>query len=153
MGLRQRILEEQAVVLFPSLVGEAIAAHARAERVVRGTLYVVTDSPAWAQQLHLLRRSLVERVNRGLGAEVVREVRLRAGTLPPPPPPVQADPPPPVAASPVHPEAVEGALAAIGDEALRSAFRRAVQAQAERAGGPVPRAGGAEDGMENPGVS
>ncbi|MCA1823394.1 MAG: DUF721 domain-containing protein [Mycobacteriales bacterium] len=61
---------------WPELVGEDIAGHCEPERLVDGELTLVAESTAWATQLRLLARPLVERINAGLGGSVVRRVNV-----------------------------------------------------------------------------
>lgn len=50
--------------------------------MMRGrTLYVTVESPVWAQELALIGPDLVRRINQGVGAEVLREIRFRTGQI------------------------------------------------------------------------
>jgi predicted nucleic acid-binding Zn ribbon protein len=62
---------------WPTLVGPRIAQHSRAVAFRDGTLHVEVEGSAWMQELGYLRRELARRINQTLGAEMVREVRLR----------------------------------------------------------------------------
>jgi len=89
--------------------GTTIAAHARAERLRGAILYVRCDSSAWSQHLHMLKATLLERLNRTAGGEDIRELRFNVGPLdevagwdepkpkPPEPPPAPHELPPEVA--------------------------------------------------------
>jgi predicted nucleic acid-binding Zn ribbon protein len=76
----------QAVDLWPETVGERIAAHARASAFRDGTLIVEVDSTAWMNELTYLERRIKTQLNRRIGDDVVRAIRLRpaAGTAPQP---------------------------------------------------------------------
>ena len=66
---------------WPSLVGEAVAAHARPQSLHHGILVVVVDDPVWVTQLRWLEADLLARLADAVGAGVVTEVRIR--TSPP----------------------------------------------------------------------
>jgi predicted nucleic acid-binding Zn ribbon protein len=67
---------------WDSLVGADLASHCRPQSLLDGELVLVAESTAWATQVRLLSRSLVERLNRELGAGVVRRVRVQGPTTP-----------------------------------------------------------------------
>jgi hypothetical protein len=131
LGLAQRLRELAARERFAEVAGAALARHVRAERVHRGTLYLVADSGPWAHQVHLLRRSLLERLARAVGGEAVREIRVRVGDVPAEPgapdPPARADPAPAV-----DPARLRALVEAIGQPELRQAVWQAVLAAARR---------------------
>ena len=62
-------------------VGDAVAAHCRPVSLVRATLLVEVDDPAWATQVRYLGATIVERLAAHAGAAVVTgiEVRVRRG--------------------------------------------------------------------------
>jgi hypothetical protein len=86
LGISRRTREAQALWLWPQVVGEHLARETHALKLTGGTLLVTASSPALAHQLHLERGMLIERLNEGIGAPAVREIRFRqsgASTLPP----------------------------------------------------------------------
>ena len=84
LGLEHELQGWQAVEEWPRLVGPRVARHTRALAFHGGTLRVEVEGSAWMQELGFLKRDLMARINRHLGAELVREVRFvipRGGTL------------------------------------------------------------------------
>jgi predicted nucleic acid-binding Zn ribbon protein len=69
-----RLLEEWATV-----VGADVAARSTPVGLRAGVLSIRADGAAWATELTLLSRSIVEKVDSYLGGGVVREVRVSAG--------------------------------------------------------------------------
>lgn len=69
-----RLREEWA-----SVVGEHVAARSSPVGLKAGVLSIRADGAAWATELTLLARSIVEKVDSHLGGGVVREVRVSAG--------------------------------------------------------------------------
>jgi len=67
---------------WEALVGPDVAAHCRPERLDEGTLVLVAESTAWATQLRLLSRSIVERLAREVGPNLVRQVRVKGPATP-----------------------------------------------------------------------
>lgn len=66
----------EAVGIWPEVVGERIAAHARATAFREGVMMVEVDTPSWMNELAYLRRRIVSDMNERLGKTVVTEIRL-----------------------------------------------------------------------------
>jgi predicted nucleic acid-binding Zn ribbon protein len=67
---------------WPQIVGTDLAAHCRPERLENGELICVAESTAWATQIRLLSRQLLERLAADLGPDVVRRIRVHGPTAP-----------------------------------------------------------------------
>jgi predicted nucleic acid-binding Zn ribbon protein len=79
LDLGPRFREQLAVVAWPQVVGRLAGAHARAEAVRDGVLLVATDTPAWAQELHMQRKELLARLAAQVGEGLIREIHFRSG--------------------------------------------------------------------------
>ncbi|HEY2745877.1 MAG TPA: DUF721 domain-containing protein [Polyangia bacterium] len=71
----------RAMRAFAVAAGPRIGEHVRAERLRGSILYLRCDSSAWAQHLHMLKASLLERLARTPGGEHVAELRANVGPL------------------------------------------------------------------------
>ena len=123
-----------------AIVGPGIAAHAEPTSLREGTLRVRADSPAWATELGYLGGEIKARVNRAVGSELVREVRVWIGPRRKPAG-SRAEPAEPVV-EPVGKQPVDDP---------EEAFERARRAWSKRTGrgrsGPHP---GASENQEKP---
>ena len=84
LGLEQQLLGWRAVSEWEQLVGPRVAQHTRAVAFRDGTLQVEVEGSAWMQELGFLKRDLVQKINRHLGASFVQDVRFivpRGGNL------------------------------------------------------------------------
>ncbi len=82
-GLQGRLMEFRIVSRWEKTVGPAIARHAE-PRVLRGKkLYLSVDSPAWMQQLSLMKPELIEKLNSDLGKGVIQDIALNMGEIAP----------------------------------------------------------------------
>jgi len=79
LDLRTRFREHLAVLAWPDIVGRVVAAHTLPETVRDGVLIVATDTAAWAQELQMRQRELLELVSRRIGPAVIREIHFRPG--------------------------------------------------------------------------
>ena len=74
----------RAVAEWPALAGERIAKRTRAVGYRGGVMMIEVEGSAWMHELGFLKRELVRRANRLVGANVVRDVRfvpVRGGSL------------------------------------------------------------------------
>jgi predicted nucleic acid-binding Zn ribbon protein len=63
---------------WPSIVGKAMAGHARPVRCTAGCLELAADGKPWQQQLENMQRELCTRINQAWGGNLVREVKFVA---------------------------------------------------------------------------
>ena len=67
---------------WEQIVGAEIAAHCRPERLEDATLTCVAESTAWATQIRLLSRTILERLSSEVGPGVVRRIQVHGPTAP-----------------------------------------------------------------------
>jgi predicted nucleic acid-binding Zn ribbon protein len=67
---------------WDQIVGAEIAAHCRPVRLSDGELTCVAESTAWATQIRLLNRAMLERIAAALGPGVVRSLRVQGPSAP-----------------------------------------------------------------------
>ena len=80
-GLGSRLSEYRVFGQWEQSVGPAIARHAQPQALRGKKLTLIVDSPAWMQQLSLLKPEIMEKVNRTLGKEAITEITLRLGEV------------------------------------------------------------------------
>ncbi len=80
-GLGSRLDEYRVFGQWEKSVGPVIARHAQPLTVRGKKLMLVVDSPAWMQQLSLLKPQIVEKVNTALGKETIKDITLRLGEV------------------------------------------------------------------------
>lgn len=106
----------QLIAEWPLVVGPAIAAASRPQRLFQGTLSIAA-SGGMALELQHLSDGLLERINGHLGRRAVTRLRFVQEPLPPPP---AALPP----TAPTAPEAAARAVAGLPPGDLRDALQR-----------------------------
>jgi predicted nucleic acid-binding Zn ribbon protein len=60
---------------WPTVVGEAVAAHVRPRRLHEGELLVEVDAPVWATQMRYLQEDLLRQLGRKVRPGVVKSIR------------------------------------------------------------------------------
>jgi predicted nucleic acid-binding Zn ribbon protein len=76
-GLERGIREQDLFQRWEEIVGPAIARQATPNRLRNGLLWLHVVDSAWRQELSLMRRELVAKINAALGEELVKDIRLR----------------------------------------------------------------------------
>lgn len=77
--LEKRLREGKIWQVWDSAVGKQIAVQARPVNFRDGVLTVMVSNAPWMQQLNFMKKGIIEKLNRALGEEMVREIYLRAG--------------------------------------------------------------------------
>ena len=67
---------------WEQIVGADIAAHCRPERLEGDTLTCVAESTAWATQIRMLSRTILDRLAVEVGKDVVRRLHVHGPTAP-----------------------------------------------------------------------
>lgn len=77
-GLTAACSRHNVVNLWPSIVSEAVARHARAERLTASTLHIAVDSSVWMNELAAIKPLLLEKINACIetGAAPVMDIRF-----------------------------------------------------------------------------
>ena len=66
------------LALWERVVDERVRKHSKAVKIRNRVLYVSTSSPAWAQELSMLKKDIVEKFNIVAGEEAISDIRFRA---------------------------------------------------------------------------
>jgi len=125
-GLGGRLSEYRVFGQWEKAVGPAIARHAQPQALRGKKLTLIVDSPAWMQQLSLLKPEIVEKVNRTLGKETIKDITLRLGEVESRDRPAEEPPVRKVLDSEER-EKIEDYTRAIGDADTREAVRRVIE--------------------------
>ena len=75
-GIESALKQESAVFLWKEVVGRKVSKAAKAEKVDKGTLIVKTDSSVWRQELQMQKEQLIEKINKKIGSEAIKEIRF-----------------------------------------------------------------------------
>lgn len=125
-GLEGRLSEYRILGQWEKAVGAVIARHARPQTVRGRKLTLVVDSPAWMQQLSLLKPEIIGKINRGLGREAIQGITLKLGEVASSPASTEATP---IRAGLDREERamIETCLQEIHDPDIREAMRRVIE--------------------------
>ncbi len=79
LGLAEKLKQQRVLSLWEEIVGEDIAAVTQAEgfRGEQGELTVSAQNPTWSHWLGLQRETIRQKLNREVGGDVVKTIRLK----------------------------------------------------------------------------
>jgi len=126
-GMQSRLHEYRIFARWDQSVGPAIARHAQPKLLRGGKLSLIVDSPAWMQQLTLMKPDLVERLNKDLGGNMVKDISFRLGDVEEARAQPSDDILPPAALSEEDRVRIEQHVRSIDDENTREALRRLLE--------------------------
>jgi hypothetical protein len=125
-GFQGRLHEYHIFGQWERSVGAMIARHAQPQSVRGSKLSLIVDSPAWMQQLTLLKPEIIEKLNTSLGRTAIKDITLKLGEIPVDHERMPEEP----AAIPLDPDeraTIEQYVAKIADVATRDAIRRVIE--------------------------
>lgn len=91
LDMNTRVKEQMCILAWDAVVGKRIASAAQPEFIRDGRLFVVTKSSVWANELTFHKQDIMEKLNREVGANAVKEIIFRTGRLAPKDPDKSAD--------------------------------------------------------------
>ena len=121
-GLAERMREAEIWRIWPDVVGATIACRAQPVRIINGTLTVAVSSAPWMQELRFMTAMMKEKMNLRLGAEVVRDIVLKAGRVNLPTTDVPDEANKPRTLTPRQKAMIEAQSTSISDPETRQAF-------------------------------
>lgn len=128
-GWTSRLREYRVVGKWERIVGDVIALHSRPAALRGKKLTVAVDSPAWMQQLTLLKPELLEKLNRHLGEGAVASIVLKIGEVSAPARPPDKQPLSGMSGSLTQGERarIEDYIKDLADPAVREALRHVME--------------------------
>jgi predicted nucleic acid-binding Zn ribbon protein len=107
-------------------VGPQIASRTEPDTFRRGTLIVKASSAAWQNELVFLREEIITKVNKALGGDMVKELKIVTGRVHAP---VKVEPPPWEKAAPHRDDiaAAKDISSAIADDDVRKTVERVIE--------------------------
>tara|TARA_B100000242_G_C42884474_1_gene410398 strand:- start:341 stop:616 length:276 start_codon:yes stop_codon:yes gene_type:complete len=75
-SFKNAILQENAISIWPNVVGKNISKISKATSVDKGVLFVKVESATWKQELHMQKNEIINKINEKIGSKTIKEIRL-----------------------------------------------------------------------------
>ena len=75
-GLENGVNQQKAVIIWPKIVGTKIAENTTAELVDFNVLTIKVKNSTWRNELHLKKDTILEKLNKELGPNTIKELRF-----------------------------------------------------------------------------
>jgi len=62
---------------WQEIVGKEIGSKTKPQKIFKGVLYILVTSPTWANELNMMSRLLIEKINRYIGKPAIKDLRFR----------------------------------------------------------------------------
>lgn len=77
IGYQETVCEKAVCAAWNRIVGEVVSANAVPFRLYEGRLIVLTSDATWKRQLEMMSPEILYKINRVLGADIVRFIEYR----------------------------------------------------------------------------
>ncbi|QJW46282.1 DUF721 domain-containing protein [bacterium BFN5] len=81
LGIIKKYNIEWALLNWPKIVGEEIAAHAAPTSVQRGIMVVAVNNSVWCHHLSTMKEEMIHKLNTFIGEKQIIDIRFQAGYL------------------------------------------------------------------------
>ena len=75
-GIEKAIKQQEAVFVWPKVVGKKINEVTEAEGVKKGVLMIKTNSSTWRQELQMQKNEIISKINKKIGKQTIKEIRF-----------------------------------------------------------------------------
>lgn len=75
-GIDNAIAQNNALNIWNDVVGKSVAKNTTPERVEHGVVIVKVSSPTWRQELYFQKKEIINKINKAIGKNVIRDIRF-----------------------------------------------------------------------------
>lgn len=76
LGLGKKLRQYDAVRIWQEVVGDQIARVAIPTKIINGILIVKVEKSTWRNELSLLKREIIAKINGALKEEIVKDIKF-----------------------------------------------------------------------------
>ncbi len=76
LGLEQSIKRHKALLLWPEIVGPAIADITKPQRVSNKILFVQVNNMTWRNELIYYKDEMIQKINTKMGEHIIEEIKF-----------------------------------------------------------------------------
>ena len=75
-GLDKKLRDQEILTIWPTVVGEEIAARTEAVKIDNGVLHVAVEHSVWLQELHFMEKEILEKLKERAPRTNCRKIRF-----------------------------------------------------------------------------
>ncbi|MCH7762224.1 MAG: DUF721 domain-containing protein [Candidatus Marinimicrobia bacterium] len=75
-GLAKGVAQNTAILLWPEIVGKAVAENTQAESVEHGVLTIKTSTSTWRQELQFQKSEILSKINDRIGNNTIKDIKF-----------------------------------------------------------------------------
>jgi predicted nucleic acid-binding Zn ribbon protein len=75
-GLDKKLRDQEILTIWPTVVGEEIAARTTAAKIENGVLYVHVEHSVWLQELHFMEKEILKKLKERAPQIYCRRIRF-----------------------------------------------------------------------------
>jgi predicted nucleic acid-binding Zn ribbon protein len=74
LGIRKGVEAHKSFIFWDKAVGKTIAKHSKPFSIKKGTLFVRVESSVWSNELSLLKKKIINKLNKMIGDESIKDI-------------------------------------------------------------------------------
>ena len=75
-GIDNAVSQNKALNIWNDVVGKNVAKNTEPDRVEHGVIIVKVSSPTWRQELYFQKNEIIQKINKTIGKNVIRDIRF-----------------------------------------------------------------------------
>ena len=74
LGIRGGVEAHKSFIFWDKAVGKTVAKHSKPFSVKKGTLFVKVENSVWSNELSLLKKKIINKLNKMIGNESIKDI-------------------------------------------------------------------------------
>ncbi len=76
-GVKKNIEANKTHLIWADVVGEKISKNVETREVKKGVLYLVAKTPVWRNEINLIKKKIIDKLNKKLKKNIIRDLRIK----------------------------------------------------------------------------
>tara|TARA_Y100001936_G_scaffold229575_1_gene251885 strand:- start:510 stop:785 length:276 start_codon:yes stop_codon:yes gene_type:complete len=76
-GVQKNIEENTTHLIWADVVGQRISKNVETKKIKKGVLYLVAKTPVWRNEINLIKKKIIDKLNKKLKKEIIRDLRIK----------------------------------------------------------------------------
>jgi len=73
-GLEKGVTQQQAIIIWNDIVGDAVGKNTEPESVEHGIITVKVSNPTWRQELQFKKKEIIGKLNKELEQNIIKDI-------------------------------------------------------------------------------